>query len=134
MSTPETHIACGARTGVLSAIPTASVSKHILLLKKTEPNSEMNADLNRNWPKGYGSGSSSNPHSEIYRGAHAFSEPETKALSDYIRTKAFRAHVDFHTYDTHALLPVNDFGLPFGFLLSPCQQVRKGYLEALGVI
>ena len=92
----------------------------------------MNADLNRNWPKGYGSGSSSNPHSEIYRGAHAFSEPETKALSDYIRTKAFRAHVDFHTYNTH-LSSWQLSWLTIGSLLSPCQQLWKGYLEALGV-
>ncbi|XP_068617982.1 carboxypeptidase B-like isoform X1 [Battus philenor] len=65
-------------------------------------------DLNRNF--GYrwgGKGSSGNPCSEIYRGSSAFSEPETKALSDFIKSSAtnFTAYLTYHSYGQYLLYP-----------------------------
>jgi carboxypeptidase A2 len=55
-------------------------------------------DLNRNF--GYvwgGIGSSADPCSDVYRGTAAFSEPETKAVRDYIlSTPQLVAHIDVH--------------------------------------
>jgi murein tripeptide amidase MpaA len=63
-------------------------------------------DLNRNWPIGFGgNGSSSNKRSQIYRGPHAFSEPETKALRDVVLQEQVVAHIDFHAYGQLVLYP-----------------------------
>jgi murein tripeptide amidase MpaA len=63
-------------------------------------------DLNRNWPVGFGgNGSSSNKRSQIYRGPHAFSEPETKALRDLVMGQDVVAHIDFHAYGQLILYP-----------------------------
>ncbi len=63
-------------------------------------------DLNRNWPVGFGgSGSSSNKRSQIYRGPHPFSEPETKALRDVVMRHDVVAHIDFHSYGQLVLYP-----------------------------
>ncbi|XP_048480767.1 carboxypeptidase B isoform X2 [Plutella xylostella] len=66
------------------------------------------ADLNRNF--GYrwgGKGSSNNPCSDIYRGSRAFSEPETKAVSDFINNSAvnFTAYLTYHSYGQYILYP-----------------------------
>ena len=57
-------------------------------------------DLNRNWNEHWGqAGASSNPSSETYMGPNAFSEPETKLLSNYILSLPNRyAGIDFHVY------------------------------------
>jgi carboxypeptidase T len=48
--------------------------------------SSRGADLNRNYPFAWtGSGSSTSPCSETYRGPSAASEPETQAIRDYVR-------------------------------------------------
>jgi carboxypeptidase T len=48
--------------------------------------SSRGADLNRNYPFAWtGSGSSTSPCNETYRGASAASEPETQAIRDYVR-------------------------------------------------
>lgn len=63
-------------------------------------------DLNRNWSVGFGGrGSSSNRRSQIYRGPHAFSEPETRALRDLITREPVIAHVDFHSFGQMILYP-----------------------------
>ncbi len=63
-------------------------------------------DLNRNWSVGFGGrGSSSNRRSQIYRGPHAFSEPESRALRDLIIREAPVAHVDFHSFGQMILYP-----------------------------
>jgi len=42
-------------------------------------------DLNRNWDWHWaGVGSSQDPCSDTFAGSHAFSEPETRAVSDFI--------------------------------------------------
>jgi murein tripeptide amidase MpaA len=49
--------------------------------------SSRGADLNRNYPfQWIGSGSSTSPCSETYRGASPASEPETQAITDYVRS------------------------------------------------
>lgn len=59
------------------------------------------ADPNRNWDDHFGgTGTSGYPCSDIYRGSHAFSEPNSKALSQYIlgikdRVKGF---FSLHSY------------------------------------
>ncbi|XP_049875752.1 carboxypeptidase B-like [Pectinophora gossypiella] len=65
-------------------------------------------DLNRNF--GYrwgGKGASNNPCSEIYRGSRAFSEPETKAVSNFIKNIAsnFTAYLTYHSYGQYLLYP-----------------------------
>lgn len=65
-------------------------------------------DLNRNF--GYkwgGKGSSSNPCSEIYGGKGPFSEPESKAMSDFIKTSGanFTAYLTYHSYGQYILYP-----------------------------
>ncbi|XP_050682282.1 carboxypeptidase B-like [Leptidea sinapis] len=65
-------------------------------------------DLNRNF--GYrwgGRGSSSNPCSDIYRGSRMFSEPESKAVADFIKTTSanFTAYITYHSYGQYLLYP-----------------------------
>ena len=58
-------------------------------------------DLNRNYSYNWGadnSGSSGNPCSAVYRGASAFSEPETEAISDFILARQFKNVLHYHTY------------------------------------
>ena len=63
-------------------------------------------DLNRNFSVAYGGkGSSSSKRSEIYRGEHAFSEPETQALRDLVQRVRPELHVDFHAYGQLLLYP-----------------------------
>jgi len=64
-------------------------------------------DLNRNWDSHWGgAGSSSDPNSDIYHGKSAFSEPETKAVSDFIKTlKNVKMGIDFHSYSQLILRP-----------------------------
>ncbi len=53
--------------------------------RRTIENSECDGiDLNRNFDKGYGDYSSDDPCQEDYRGTEAFSEPEARALRDYV--------------------------------------------------
>ena len=65
-------------------------------------------DLNRNF--GYkwgGKGSSSNQCSETYRGPQPFSEPESRALRDFImaRRRNIRMYLTFHSYGQMILYP-----------------------------
>ncbi|KAL4711494.1 hypothetical protein ACJJTC_000510 [Scirpophaga incertulas] len=65
-------------------------------------------DLNRNF--GYrwgGKGTSGNPCSDIYRGTRAFSEPESKALSDFFKSSAakFSGYLTYHSYGQYLLYP-----------------------------
>jgi len=64
-------------------------------------------DLNRNWGFRWGgSGSSSDPNSETYRGSAPFSEPESYWLSRWMLSlPTLRAHVDVHSYSQLILWP-----------------------------
>ncbi|CAG0885786.1 unnamed protein product [Cyprideis torosa] len=65
-------------------------------------------DPNRNWDAGFGlPGASGNQCSSIYRGPSAFSEPETKAISDYLleRKEKVKMYISIHSYSQLLLLP-----------------------------
>jgi len=77
--------------------------------KNRRPNTggSFGVDLNRNWDDHWGGeGSSSNPTSETYHGTAPFSEPESKAVADYItRTGPFLGAIDYHSYSQLVLRP-----------------------------
>ena len=65
-------------------------------------------DANRNYGYKYGTGgSSSSPCADTYKGPHAWSEPETKAMRDYILPKKdrFKIYVAVHSYSQLWLYP-----------------------------
>jgi murein tripeptide amidase MpaA len=63
-------------------------------------------DLSRNYSVGWGTaGSSGDTSSPNYRGASPFSEPETRAIRNLFDTRAFAAHVDFHSYSQVIVYP-----------------------------
>jgi len=67
-------------------------------------------DLNRNWADHWGGeGSSGTPSSDTYRGTGPFSEPETKAVLDWIsftqKTLVIIGGIDFHSYSQLILRP-----------------------------
>lgn len=65
-------------------------------------------DLNRNWDDHWGGeGSSGVPTSDTYRGTAPFSEPETKAVSNFMLSfnGGFVAAIDFHSYSQLILRP-----------------------------
>lgn len=67
-------------------------------------------DTNRNWAHGWGGeGASGNPSDENYRGAAAFSEPETQGLSNWIgEHPELVSHVDLHSFGQLVLYPWGD--------------------------
>ncbi len=65
-------------------------------------------DLNRNFDAHWGldeEGSSSNPYSGTYRGPEPGSEPETQAVTRFIRAKDFKFILSYHTYGNLILYP-----------------------------
>lgn len=70
-------------------------------------------DLNRNWGYRWGccGGSSANPAEETYRGASAFSAPETRAVADFVNSRVvggeqqIKAALDLHTYSELVMWP-----------------------------
>ena len=65
-------------------------------------------DLNRNFGYKWGydnSGSSPDPCDETYRGASAFSEPESQAIRDFAILNNYGTHFNMHTYGGYILYP-----------------------------
>ncbi|WKX91809.1 hypothetical protein Q1695_010107 [Nippostrongylus brasiliensis] len=63
-------------------------------------------DLNRNFDWFFGQvGSSTDPCSEIYQGAYAFSEPETAAVRDFIQRHKVHTFLTFHSYSQILMYP-----------------------------
>ncbi|PKK22051.1 carboxypeptidase A1 [Columba livia] len=64
-------------------------------------------DPNRNWDAGFGgTGSSSNPCSETYRGPYANSEPEVRAIVDFVKNHGnIKAFISIHSYSQLLLYP-----------------------------
>ncbi|KAJ6656351.1 hypothetical protein lerEdw1_003854 [Lerista edwardsae] len=64
-------------------------------------------DPNRNWDAGFGvAGSSGNPCSETYRGPHPNSEPEVKAIVDFVKGHGqIKAFISIHSYSQLLLYP-----------------------------
>lgn len=85
--------------------------------KNRQPNSGsscVGTDLNRNYGYRWGhdnQGSSPDPCSDIFRGAAAFSAPETKRLRDFVNgrivggVQQIRTHISYHTYSELVLWP-----------------------------
>jgi carboxypeptidase T len=70
-------------------------------------------DLNRNFGVAWGGdGSSGLERSEVYRGEHEFSEPETVALRDLALREQIALHIDFHAYGQLVLYPWGYTGKP----------------------
>jgi carboxypeptidase T len=65
-------------------------------------------DLNRNYGYNWGLdniGSSPTTNSEVYRGTTAFSEPESRLLSDFINQKQIKVTLNYHTYGNLLIYP-----------------------------
>ncbi|HEU4723814.1 MAG TPA: M14 family zinc carboxypeptidase [Candidatus Eisenbacteria bacterium] len=78
--------------------------------KNRRPNGDgsVGVDLNRNYGYKWGwddLGSSPTPASDVYRGAAAFSEPETRALRDFMAAREIRVSASFHSYGQLFLYP-----------------------------
>lgn len=84
--------------------------------KNRQPNSGssyVGTDLNRNWGYQWGccGGSSGSTSSETYRGASAFSAPETQRLRDFVLSRRIggvqqiKVNVDIHSYSELILWP-----------------------------
>ena len=71
-------------------------------------------DLNRNYGYGWGDddGSSGTPGAETYRGTEPFSEPESRAVRDFVLAHPdITAAITFHTYAELILYPYGNVGL-----------------------
>jgi carboxypeptidase T len=84
--------------------------------KNRQPNTgsaAIGTDLNRNYGYRWGccGGSSGNPADETFRGASAFSAPETRAVRDFVNsrviggTQRITASISFHTFSELVLWP-----------------------------
>ncbi len=80
--------------------------------KNRRPNADgsFGVDLNRNYDHAWGTddlGSSPLPRSHTYRGPYPFSEPETRAMRDFIRARRFVTGMTLHSFGDINLLPTN---------------------------
>lgn len=76
-------------------------------------------DLNRNWSFNYTIGASPSPCSDVYYGANAFSEPETKALSDAMTAvENLKLVLSLHSYGQKMLYP-------WGWTATPPENVNN---------
>ncbi|XP_057185968.1 carboxypeptidase A1-like [Triplophysa rosa] len=76
--------------------------------RKPNPGSScVGVDPNRNWDAGFGGGgSSNNPCTETYRGPSPHSEPEVKAIVDFVKSHGnIKAFVSIHSYSQMLLYP-----------------------------
>ena len=77
--------------------------------KNLRPNEDgsVGTDLNRNYDSHWGeSGSSEYPGDDTYRGSSPFSEPETRAVRDFILARPnLKTMVSYHTYSELILYP-----------------------------
>ena len=108
--------------------------------KNRQPNSGSSAvgtDLNRNWGYRWGccGGSSGTFSSETYRGASAFSAPETQRVRDFVNSRVvggkqqITVAIDFHTYSELVLWP---YGYTFTDVPSDMTQDDHDVLVAMG--
>ena len=93
-----------------------STGSYAMWRKNRQPNAGSTAigtDLNRNWGFQWGccGGSSGTFSSETYRGASAFSAPETQRVRDFVQSRVvggvqqIKTGIDFHTYSELVLWP-----------------------------
>ena len=93
-------------------------------------------DLNRNYGYSWGydnQGSSSNPFSEVYRGAAAFSEPEAQAVRHLFQQRRFQALITYHSYGQVILYPwgYTNHPAPKDELLEEIAAEMSGRMEAV---
>jgi carboxypeptidase T len=63
-------------------------------------------DLNRNYGYAWGgAGASASPTYDTYGGPYAFSEPETRAVRDFVRQHSFKLAISYHTAASMILYP-----------------------------
>ncbi|CAN0093533.1 unnamed protein product [Bubo scandiacus] len=77
-------------------------------------------DPNRNWDAGFGGpGASGNPCSETYHGPYANSEPEVKAIVDFVKNHGnIKAFVSIHSYSQLLLYP-------YGYTRTPVPDQKE---------
>ncbi|WP_443677199.1 M14 family zinc carboxypeptidase [Micromonospora phytophila] len=108
--------------------------------KNRQPNpgsSAVGTDLNRNWGYKWAccGGSSKYPSSETYRGASAFSAPETKALRDFVLgrrvggVQQIKTAIDFHSYSELVLWP---FGYTHSAVVPGMTADQNAMFKAIG--
>jgi carboxypeptidase T len=108
--------------------------------KNRQPNAGSTAvgtDLNRNWAYRWGccGGSSGSFSSETYRGAAAFSAPETRAVRDLVNSRVvggvqqIKGHIDFHTFSELVLWP---FGHTFDTVTEGMTQAEYDRFQSVG--
>jgi hypothetical protein len=75
--------------------------------KPNTPNPCIGTDLNRNWQFEWATvGSSNNPCDDTYHGTIYFDNPETKAISDYMKANPdMVSHIDWHAYSRFVMYP-----------------------------
>jgi hypothetical protein len=76
--------------------------------RRENANGSFGVDINRNYGYFWGndnSGSSPNPSSQTYRGPSAFSEPETRALRDFVLAHDFVFAHNYHTFSNLLIYP-----------------------------
>ena len=76
---------------------------------------EQGVDINRNYGYNWGAndtGSSPDPCYATFRGDEAFSEPETRAVRDFINEKNFVNVLHYHSYGNMYIHPYGDSSLP----------------------
>jgi hypothetical protein len=71
-------------------------------------NNKRGVDLNRNFGYYYGgTGSSSDPMVDTYRGTAAFSEPESQMMRDFVQSKNIKTALNHHAYSNVIPHPIN---------------------------
>jgi len=108
--------------------------------KNRQPNSGssyIGTDLNRNYGYKWGccGGSSGSPSSETYRGASAFSAPETQRVRDFVNSRVvngkqqIKTSITFHTYSELILWP---YGYTYTDVPSDMTQDDHDVFVAMG--
>uniref|UniRef100_A0A1I7URE7 Peptidase_M14 domain-containing protein n=1 Tax=Caenorhabditis tropicalis TaxID=1561998 RepID=A0A1I7URE7_9PELO len=83
-------------------------------------------DLNRNFDWFFGQvGSSTDPCSEIYQGAYAFSEPETAAVRDFVQRHRISTFLTFHSYSQILMYPFGHQVRTYSNDLNDLSQKKK---------
>jgi len=102
----------------------------------TPGSTSIGTDLNRNYPYQWGccGGSSGTPSSSRYRGPKALSAPESRAFSDFVKSRVkggrqqIRASISFHTTGRLVLYP---YGYTYANLPSSMTRDDRGVLVAM---
>ncbi len=86
-------------------------------------------DLNRNYGWGWGGrGASPNPDDDTYRGTAAFSEPESKAVRDFVNARPnLKIMISYHTFSELILYPWGGSNDPI-----PDAKARTAFISMAG--